>query len=65
MDGLSAIPEIRLRAPGTKICVLSGYPSGDVAVSASDLGAHAYLEKGDAARKLTQLLRQLCLAPTA
>jgi PAS domain S-box-containing protein len=64
MDGLSAIPEIRRRSPRTKICVLSGYPSGDVAVSASDLGAHAYLEKGNAARDLTRILLQLCLEPT-
>lgn len=64
MDGLSAIPEIRMRCPRTKICVLSGYPGRDVAVSAADLGAHAYLEKGNAARDLTQLLRRLCLEPT-
>jgi PAS domain S-box-containing protein len=64
MDGLSAIPEIRARSPRTKICVLSGYPSRDVAISATDLGAHAYLEKGDAARDLTRILRQLCLEPT-
>ena len=30
-----------------------------------ELGAHAYLEKGNAARDLARLLRQLCLEPTA
>lgn len=65
LDGLSAIPEIRRRSPRTKICVLSGYPSDDLALSASDLGAHAYLEKGNAARDLTRLLLELCLEPTA
>lgn len=65
MDGLAAIPQIRERSPRTKICVLSGYPRSDVGLSATELGAHAYLEKGRAARDLTRLLRELCLAPTA
>ncbi|MDQ3896477.1 MAG: PAS domain S-box protein, partial [Actinomycetota bacterium] len=61
MDGLAAIPRIRQISPETKICVLTGYPSADGGERAAELGAHAYLEKGQATAHIADVLHQLCL----
>lgn len=60
MDGLQAIPEIRRRAPETKIVALSGYGADQMAAEAMDCGAHAYIEKGTAVGKLIAMLGDLC-----
>ena len=61
MDDLAAIPRIRQLAPETKICVLTGYPSADGGERAAELGAHAYLEKGQATSHMVDVLHQLGL----
>src|SRR5919108_735411 len=48
MDGLQAIPLIREESPGTKIVILSGFDSGQMAEEAKRRGADAYFEKGRA-----------------
>ena len=46
MDGFEAIPEVRRRAPDTKIIVLSGFDTSVMCERALALGAHVYFEKG-------------------
>jgi two-component system response regulator DesR len=46
MDGFAAIAEIRKRAPGTKILVLSAFASPSIRRKAFALGADAVLTKG-------------------
>ncbi|MDQ4094760.1 MAG: response regulator transcription factor [Actinomycetota bacterium] len=60
MDGLQAIPEIRERAPGAKILVLSGFGARQMSNEAMSRGADAYVEKGgdlnDLATKIISLV---------
>jgi DNA-binding NarL/FixJ family response regulator len=46
MDGFEAIPEVRRRAPATKIIVLSGFDTSTMSERALSLGADMYFEKG-------------------
>jgi PAS domain S-box-containing protein len=59
MDGLQAIPEIRRVSPGTRIVVLSGFDGARMKPVALELGADAYLEKGEAMADLVATLGQL------
>jgi PAS domain S-box-containing protein len=56
MDGLQAIPEIRRVSPETKIVILSGFDEGRMRPVALELGAHAYLEKGEATTEVVEAL---------
>ena len=62
MDGLEAIPAIRRRSPGSKIVVLSVFPSERMAGPALEAGADAYLEKTEVHR-LVPLLTSLHAEP--
>jgi signal transduction histidine kinase len=62
MDGLEAIPAIRRRSPGSKIVVLSVFPSERMAGPVLEAGADAYLEKTDVHR-LVPLLSSLFAEP--
>jgi DNA-binding NarL/FixJ family response regulator len=46
LPGLDAIAEMRARAPHSRIVALSGFSADDMADSALERGAHAYIEKG-------------------
>jgi DNA-binding NarL/FixJ family response regulator len=59
MDGLEALAEIRRRTPDTKVVVFSGCGKDQAAAKALELGAAAYLEKGEAIDKLVSLLTDL------
>jgi PAS domain S-box-containing protein len=59
MDGLQAIPEIRRVSPGTRIVILSGFDERRMKPVAMELGADAYLEKGEALSGLVQQLAGL------
>lgn len=60
MDGLEAIPAIKRDSPGTKILVLSGFNASQMKREAMEAGADAYIEKGEPAHMIVQLLQQLC-----
>lgn len=62
MDGLQALPLIRVEAPDAVVVVLSGYPAGVAARQALAAGAAAYLEKADVVGNLVPQLETL-LAP--
>ena len=57
MDGLEAIPAIKRGNPKTKILVLSGFDAPKMMNEAMEAGADAYLEKGEPAHKIVQLLQ--------
>jgi len=59
MDGLQAIPEIRRSSPRTRIVVLSGFDQERMRPVALELGADVYLEKGEAATGVVEVLRAL------
>ncbi|MDX6197735.1 MAG: hypothetical protein QOJ79_886 [Actinomycetota bacterium] len=56
MDGLQAIPEIRRVSPKTRIVVLSGFDGARMKPVAMELGADAYVEKGEAMAALVATL---------
>jgi PAS domain S-box-containing protein len=56
MDGLQAIPELRRVSPNTRIVVLSGFDGARMMPVAMELGAHAYIEKGEAMHALVETL---------
>lgn len=63
MDGLQALEQLRVLVPDTKVLVLSGFAATDMEAKVRQLGAHAYLEKGEAVRRLGEVLAELCLPP--
>lgn len=60
MDGLQAIPRIKLASPGTRIVVLSGFDEDAMAGEAISRGADAYLEKGVAVAEIAHVLSEMC-----
>jgi PAS domain S-box-containing protein len=56
MDGLQAIPELRRVSPDARIVVLSGFDGARMQPVAMELGADAYLEKGEAMASLVETL---------
>ncbi|MBK5306262.1 MAG: response regulator [Frankiaceae bacterium] len=59
MDGLQAIPEIQRLSPRTKIVILSGFDETRMRPVAMELGATAYLEKGEAMNEIVQTLVEM------
>lgn len=60
MDGLEAIPAIKRHNPAAKILVLSGFDASQMREEAVAAGADAYLEKGEPAHRIVQVLLELC-----
>ena len=60
MDGLQAIAAVREASPETKIVVLSGFTAVRMHEDVLARGAHAYVEKGTEADRITGLLVALC-----
>lgn len=62
MDGLQALGELRRiwPTPPPRVVVLSGFVAELAAQRALDLGADAYLEKGDSFAGLVPLLSEIC-----
>lgn len=58
LDGLQALPLLRKSCPEALLVVLSGFGSDSMAAQkALELGAHGFLNKGDAQGKLARRLR--------
>lgn len=60
MDGLQAIPKIKVASPGTRIVVLSGFDEESMAAQAISRGADAYLEKGIPVHEIAEVLTDVC-----
>ena len=52
MDGLEALPHLRVATPEAKVIVLSAFTPDQMAAQAMKAGACAYLEKSSLAREL-------------
>lgn len=59
MDGLQALPYVRLASPHSLVVMLSGFPAATAAAGALEAGADAYLEKNDLVRTLVPQLREI------
>lgn len=56
MDGLEALPQIRIVAPGAAVVILSGLSESIAGNAARAGGAVGYIEKGDLVGSLAQML---------
>ncbi|MDX6398054.1 MAG: hypothetical protein QOJ43_1462 [Gaiellaceae bacterium] len=65
LDGLQAIPSIRAASPATAIVVLSGFARGQLDREALELGASAYVEKGEAFSLIASTLLESTAAADA
>lgn len=63
MDGLEALPLMRLAAPGTRFVVLSGFEDARMREAALSAGAVAYLQKGASAELIGALIAQIMGGP--
>lgn len=59
MDGLQALPEIRRRAPRTRVVVYSGIVTPQAEASAFSAGAHGFVRKGTSLKGLLDRLAAL------
>ncbi len=59
MDGLQALPHVRLASPNALVVMLSGFPSATAEAGALEAGADAYVEKNDLVRTLVPQLQRI------
>jgi|ERR1700712_3783682 YesN/AraC family two-component response regulator len=59
MDGMQALPHIKLAAPNAVVVMLSGYPFSTAGQGALNAGAHGYLEKSDLVKGLIPRLERI------
>ena len=59
MDGLEALPRLRICVPDARIVIFSGFEHQALAEQALQAGADAYIEKGTSVTQLVTELRQL------
>ena len=64
MDGLSALPLIRRRAPRARIVVFSAFPDPYTLVDVLQMGADGYLSKSATWLELIPTLSTLCELPS-
>jgi DNA-binding NarL/FixJ family response regulator len=63
LEGLDAIAAMRDRSPCTRVVALSGFPATEMADTARDRGAHAYVEKGTDMATVRATVRAAAVAP--
>jgi len=59
MDGLTALPALRMAAPGVRVVILSGFPVDQMGPAAEEAGAVGYLEKGRSVQTLAADIHEL------
>jgi DNA-binding NarL/FixJ family response regulator len=59
MDGLQALSPIRQGSPDSVVIMLTGYSETAGAMSAVELGAHAYIRKGGAMDEFLAQIREV------
>lgn len=64
MDGLAALPQIRVVSPESRVAILSGFDEKRLAEQALRLGALRYLEKGVALNTIASTVRELGAMPS-
>lgn len=63
MDGLAALPHVRVKCPATHVVMLSGFSSPQVRERALEAGASEFIEKGTAMTDLPGLVRDILRGP--
>jgi DNA-binding NarL/FixJ family response regulator len=63
MDGLQALPILRMHVPNARIVIFSGFEHEALATEALRAGADAYIEKGTSVTQLVARLRELRRRP--
>jgi len=58
MDGMEALPHLRVAAPGAEVIMLSGFEERRLGASAIERGARCYLEKGLSPGALVDAVRE-------
>jgi DNA-binding NarL/FixJ family response regulator len=59
VDGLEALPRVRDAAPDARVIVYSGLAAHRVAAIALERGAHRYLEKGESAQRIREVVHEV------
>jgi len=59
MDGLEALPHLRVLAPAARIIVLSGFGATQMAERALEVGADGYLQKGASLGRILDHIRDI------
>lgn len=59
MDGLEALPLIRVASPSTSVVVVSGFLNIDLQERVMSLGAIGFVEKGNDLRQLVEFLHRV------
>ncbi|MCW2928836.1 MAG: response regulator receiver protein [Thermoleophilia bacterium] len=57
MDGIEALPQLRLASPGTVVVMLSGFASRTIADEALAAGAWRFIEKGTSLPEILDAVR--------
>lgn len=65
MDGLAALPHLRVLSPDAKIIVLSGFGANQMAERALATGADGYLQKGMSLAQILERVQEIVLGPAA
>jgi PAS domain S-box-containing protein len=60
MDGITALRQIRMRAPGVKVVIASGYTSPDQMTMLSQIGIDGFVQKPFEIGKLAATVRKVC-----
>jgi DNA-binding NarL/FixJ family response regulator len=59
VDAMSLLDELVLKAPGARVLVFTGYPSGDLVRRAMSHGAWGFVSKGTTAATLIGAIRRV------
>ena len=60
MDGLQALPALKESHPPVKVIVLSSFSAAEMKETTAELGADAYLEKGELMETIRQSILSVC-----
>ena len=60
MDGLQALPALKESHPPVKVIVLSSFSAAEMKETTAELGAEAYLEKGELMETIRQTILSVC-----
>jgi len=58
MDGIEALPLILERSPATKVVMVSGFGTDDIRGRCAELGAAAFIDKGEIAGSIARVVRE-------
>jgi DNA-binding NarL/FixJ family response regulator len=60
MNGMSALRQIRMQAPGVKVIISSGYTSSEEMEMLTQIGIDGFIQKPFEVGKLAETIRTVC-----